>query len=142
MAKCKTLTQAIADQRKAGETLTECIHRLQKAGQTMTEAEREAACKPVVPPHVPAKPGKPGAITGSAITATGFTATWTKPSTGDPVTGYTVSVAPTLAGYPKDVTALTAAFTGAVTATKYTVSVIAKNATGSSAAQTKEITTA
>ena len=139
---CKTLTQGIQDERKEGESLTQCIHRLQKAGQTMTEAERDVGCNGTTPPVVPTKPGKAGAITGSAITATGFTATWTKPTSGDPVTKYVVSVTPTLAGYPKDVTGLTTDFTGATTATDYTVSVVATNATGSAAATTKKITTA
>ena len=84
------------------------------------------------------KPTKPTALTSSAITQTGFKATWGAVTGADK---YTVSITPTVSGYPKDVTTPTNTFAGLTAGTAYTVKVKACNSAGCSADTTKSITT-
>ena len=139
MAKCKTLTQGIADERKPGETLTECIHRLQKAGQTMTEAEKDVACKTTPPPVTKPKPVT-NLLEEKAVTTDVHLNFGWSPSAGKGIK-YTVSVTPAVTGYPKDVVQSDAGFSGLTAATEYTVSVKACNTAGCSATVTAKATT-
>ena len=136
MAKCKTLTQGIADERKPGETLTECIHRLQKAGQTMTEAEKDVACTKPVPPVV--APGKPTGVTANGVTKVTADMTWTPSAKADK---YTLTIVPAVAGMPASVTTHNVDLVGLTAGTSYDFKVKACTGTKCSAATTKSFTT-
>ena len=87
----------------------------------------------VIPPVVKPKPTAPQNLGTSGITETEIELNWDDVAN---VVDYTVSVVPTVTGYPKTVTLSADKATGLTKDTSYTFSVTANNAEGSSPATT------
>ncbi|MDI2593302.1 fibronectin type III domain-containing protein [Pseudomonas sp. 681] len=88
------------------------------------------ACSPIESltiDAIDAKPGQPGPLTVSSMTATSAVITWTAPQGGSPVTSYSVSLN---GGSPITVTGLSHTFSGLIDATSYSVEVRAVDAQG------------
>ena len=143
----ETLTQAIHKNQKPNETMTQCLHRTRSKGETMTHQARDLAladAKPPVPQPVP--PSGLAKPTSSAVTATAAKIAWTKPTGGDPVTSYEVSVktgGTDITGSPFTMSknTLTKSLSGLTASTAYDVVVKAINGAGATSSPKLTVTT-
>ena len=90
-----------------------------------------------VPPL--AIPSSPAVITESGVTKTEIKLDWDQVVDA---ANYNIEVAPTVTGYPKDISVNTLALTGLTSGTEYTINIKACNVSGCSAATEKKVTTA
>ena len=139
-----TMTSAVKDLQQPGETSTQAIHRLKTPQETMSECQhrlvKEAASSS---PEAPSGIATP---TSAGVTATGFTANWTAPANGDPVTSYqlTVKTGGSNAGgspFTLDGSTLTKVVGSLTAGTDYDVVVKATNGAGSATSPTLTVTT-